>query len=110
NKRRRQTIIVAITMGMILFCQLPNLINMWRPWEEMRPFDQDAGQPGQPPETKEQAQGRERDREVAIERAVYLANVVLPPGWLAMGAMGLAEGDVLPALLGTLGMGLIGSA
>src|SRR5439155_17174003 len=38
-----------------------------------------------------------------------LINLFLPPGWLPLGVMALAEGDVLPALLGTLGLGLIGA-
>ena len=41
---------------------------------------------------------------------VRLVNLVLPPGWLPLGIRGLAEGNVLPALLGTLGLTLIGSA
>ncbi|MBO0701287.1 MAG: hypothetical protein J2P46_23015, partial [Zavarzinella sp.] len=39
-----------------------------------------------------------------------LLNTVLPPGWLPLGAAGLADAAVLPALLGTLGFGLIGTA
>src|SRR5262249_35081594 len=37
-------------------------------------------------------------------------NLVLPPGWLALGVAGLAEGNPLPALLATVVLGLIGSA
>ncbi len=44
------------------------------------------------------------------ERATRFVNLVLPPGWLPLGAAALTEGDVLPALLGTLGLGLIGTA
>jgi hypothetical protein len=33
NPRRRRTIIVTATMFFILLCQLPNLVNILRPWE-----------------------------------------------------------------------------
>ena len=39
-----------------------------------------------------------------------LVNLVVPPGWLPLGATALAEGNVLIALLGTLGLTLIGTA
>ena len=39
-----------------------------------------------------------------------LINAVVPPGWLPLGAMTLGSGNVVPALLGTLGLTLIGSA
>jgi ABC-2 type transport system permease protein len=38
----------------------------------------------------------------------HLANLAIPPGWLALGTSGLADGKVLPALLATLGFTLIG--
>ncbi len=41
---------------------------------------------------------------------VRLANVVLPVGWLPLGVMAGAEGRVVPAILGLLGMTAIGSA
>jgi ABC-2 type transport system permease protein len=44
-----------------------------------------------------------------FEPPVRLANLVLPPGWLPLGAEGLADGEVLPALLGMLGFTAIGS-
>ena len=45
-----------------------------------------------------------------VEQAARIANVALPIGWLPLGAMELAAGNVVPALLGTLGLGLAGSA
>jgi hypothetical protein len=85
NKRRRRTVIVLVTLGFVLFFQVPNLMNVLRPWEN--------------PERSEQA-----------VRAVWYLNVAVPPGWLPVGAMAAAEGNVLPALLGTLGLTLIGGA
>jgi hypothetical protein len=45
-----------------------------------------------------------------VETVTRLANVVLPPGWLPLGAVDAAKGNVVPALLGTLGLALIGGA
>src|SRR5205807_5013346 len=33
NKRRRRTVIVVVTMVFVLLLQLPNLVNIMRPWE-----------------------------------------------------------------------------
>jgi hypothetical protein len=45
-----------------------------------------------------------------LEEAVWLANVVLPVGWLPLGTMTAAEGRFLPSVLGLAGMTLIGVA
>jgi hypothetical protein len=57
------------------------------------------------------ARAKELNRQTLqqAERTARLLNLLLPPGWLPLGAMALAEGDVLPALLGTLGLTLIGT-
>jgi hypothetical protein len=40
NKRRRRTVIVFVTMGFILLCNLPNVLNLtFRPWE-IKPHEQ----------------------------------------------------------------------
>jgi hypothetical protein len=39
-----------------------------------------------------------------------VANRVLPPLWLPLGVAAAVEGNVVPALLGTLGLGLVGTA
>jgi hypothetical protein len=52
------------------------------------------------------ATGAQRTEE--IERTATTVNLLVPPGWLAYGAMESALGDPLPALLATLGLGLIG--
>ena len=43
-------------------------------------------------------------------RSARLANLVLPIGWLPLGVMAAGEGNVGPAILGFLGMTLIGAA
>src|SRR5262249_542545 len=44
------------------------------------------------------------------EHVTRILNVVLPPGWLPLGAEGAARGNFVPALLGTLMLGLLGVA
>ena len=96
DKRRRRTIIFLVTVVFVLLCQLPNLVNMLRPWEL-------AGGQGW---TKEQ----EQQSWAQVEQTAWFVNLALPPGWLPLGAMELTKGNVIPALLGTVGMALIGSA
>jgi ABC-2 type transport system permease protein len=96
DKRRRRTVIFVVTLVSVLIFQLPYLVNFIRPWEGQK-HDYSKG-----PQTQEQVR--------EFERTAWLVNVVLPPGWLPIGVMSLAEGDVLPALLGTLGLTLIGTA
>jgi hypothetical protein len=130
NKRRRRTIVVVVTMVFVLLVQLPNLINMLQPWESKQSA---AAQPDAAAQgaldralaagkiterhhkelmRKLQEDIKERNRQRADELAhqVQTVNLWLPPGWLPLGAMGLAQGNVLPALLGTLGLALIAAA
>ena len=44
-----------------------------------------------------------------LERGAWVVNAVLPPGWLPLGAACLADGNPIPALLGTLGLAAIGA-
>ena len=39
-----------------------------------------------------------------VEQTALLANMVLPVGWLPLGTMAAAEGNMLTPLLGFLGM------
>jgi len=60
---------------------------------------------------------RQADREAAEfwerwqpwERAARIMNMILPIGWLPLGVMAMAEGRIMPAILGLLGMTLIGT-
>lgn len=135
NKRRRRTVIVVATGAFILFFQLPNLINILRPWEKGEAKElnknlteetarlQDALLKGEITPTQHQERlaeatrnhnlQREANEQQMWQRAVditSLVNLIVPPGWLALGAKHLADGNVLPALLGTIGFGLIGTA
>jgi hypothetical protein len=137
NPRRRRTVIVVVTVAFVLLFQLPNLINVIRPWEKpQKQMEEGAARLAQEQAdldrsfregqiTADEHQKRsaalkreqqERDEETkrqALEgamRTTRLINVALPPGWLPLGAMDLAEGEAWPALLGTLGLTLIGAA
>ena len=52
----------------------------------------------------------DRDTAAYWERTVRLANLIVPLGWLPLGVTAAAEGSVVPALLGAVGMSLIGTA
>jgi hypothetical protein len=99
NPRRRRTVIVVVTMVFILLCQVPNLINFARPWKN---------EPRQAQAARPTAEQNRQALNQAKETADFI-NLVLPPGWLPLGAAALAEGNAIPALLGTLGLGLIGA-
>jgi ABC-2 type transport system permease protein len=132
NPRRRRTVIVLVTGGFILIAQTPNLINIVRPWEDMgkantrrleretelnRLMNSKEITPAQFSEQKK-ASDEQYDREQKeaseetgdrVMRTGRILNTVLPPGWLPLGAEGLAEGAVIPASLGFLGLTLIGT-
>jgi hypothetical protein len=130
NKRRRRTVIVVTTMTIILLAQLPNLINIVGPWREHRPglSDEDvrelreAVKTGKIPPAevtrrvqeqnraaKEKRDQTERETLRRVEESSALINAVVPPGWLPLGAGSLADGNFLPAALGTFGLGVIGA-
>jgi hypothetical protein len=134
NPRRRRTVIVLVTAGFILVAQLPNLVNLARPWEgekgtdaltrwnEQRKAadaDLDAKKLTAEEYTKRQNdiqkefenQRKEELRRTLsqVEQTARLVSLVFPPGWLALGASATARGAALPALFGTLGFGLIGA-
>jgi ABC-2 type transport system permease protein len=131
NKRRRRTVMVVATAAIILLSQVPNLLNVVRPWDD--------GQPGGPAtrqaeqlaelqraasrgaidaaeyqrrleELRRASEARNEEYVQHLDRTARFVNLVLPPGWLPLGARDLAEGIPLPAVVGTLGLGLIGAA
>ena len=143
NKRRRRTVIVVVTMAFVLIFQLPNLLNVFRPWKNQQEQteqlvlleakrEEEQHQADSIPGTgaehlqrrleiqrryeKELAEGKAKVEETKrqslqeVERTLGVINLFVPPGWLALGAMHAFQGEVLPALLGTLGLGLIGTA
>ncbi|MFI5457497.1 MAG: hypothetical protein ACHRXM_18800 [Isosphaerales bacterium] len=135
NPRRRRTVIVATTMTFVLITQLPNLLNFYAPWGAQRRADQSAIlvkelanlehawkahefdaiehlRRQQEVMQKHKLASQQTDRESAERwgQTARLLNMVLPVGWLPLGVMAGAEGHVMPAILGLLGMTLIGTA
>jgi ABC-2 type transport system permease protein len=102
NPRRRRTVIMVITVGFILLAQAPNLyLNV------IRRFDRPA--PGTPPaEAQRQREAQKTTNQEKFDR-LLAAQKFIPPLWLPVGAQALAEGRVLPALLGTLGCFALGA-
>jgi hypothetical protein len=135
NKRRRQTVIAVITVAFILLSQTPNLLNLLQPWQSRgidelkRQLTADQAKllreltahqityeefvrRGEELQRRhdEQVMASVQEKARQAARVAGWANLALPPGWLPLGAQGLAEGNVVPALLGTLGLTLIGAA
>ncbi len=131
NPRRRRLVIVLFTSVFILLSQLPNLLNLIRPWDSTVADGNEVTR--RQTELREQFQAggispeeylrrnQEVTQEVAaarlqqvsetgteVESITRLVNSVIPPGWLPLGAADLAVGHVLPALLGGCGLALIG--
>ncbi len=134
NPRRRRTVIVLLTMAFVLIFQIPNLFNilylgnhhgrddlvvtMQQEQDELNRSlaSGEIGSAEYQKRTEEnlrsfQARKAERDaRELGqLETTASLLNMILPPGWLPLGAKGAAEGNLLPVLLGVLGMASIGT-
>jgi ABC-2 type transport system permease protein len=134
NPRRRRTIVAGITMGFVLFFQLPNLLNLYSPWgtqrfarqseslkEAMEQLDRtDKAENVDAIEHLRRQQELMKTHQVATQQAfretaahwekmAALANLILPIGWLPLSVKAAAEGALLPSLLGILGMSLIGS-
>src|SRR5262249_51328226 len=134
NPRRRRTVIVVATAGFILFCQLPNLLNVFQPWKkqpadsaavllaaEREALQRSLATRQIPPaqahahlialarECQERVEERQQQLLERVVQTGRLLNLALPPGWLPLGASEAAEGNLWPALAGTLGLGLIGA-
>lgn len=134
NPRRRRMIIMSITLGFVLLCQLPNLVNVWSPWSNPRDPATERFIESSKKLDAEYSSGRldrieyanrqrnlgeehRRESQNAIqttirswERVAETANLVLPIGWLPLGVRFAASGNVFGLLLATFGMTLIGSA
>lgn len=131
NQRRRRTIIALITITFVLLAQLPNLFNMLShhgPDEQIMRLNDRRGELDKLleqhkmayPEYIRQWEAAQHEREARIaevdqQRSEWwagntrLANLLLPPGWLPLGASAAAEGRLLPPLLAMLGMAAIGT-
>jgi uncharacterized membrane protein len=135
NQRKRRTVIVLVTMAFVLIFQIPNMFNMAFQGRmrrggndaadsinhELAQLEQQrsAGQITQDEYAKKRdaiqvaQQNRvhqaNAEKRRAVERTISRINLYQPFGWLPYGAMACAAGNVLPAILGTMGMGAIGA-
>ena len=96
NPRRRRTVIMCITLTFVLLAQGPNLY-----FNVIQRYNHPAA--GQTREQRHQ-QNEERNEQTKqfFGKLIALQGFV-PPLWVPVGAQGLAEGNPLPAVLGTLG-------
>jgi len=95
NPRRRRTIIMGLTLAFILVAQAPNIyFNLLR--RHSRP------NPDPPTETQPSAAAKKEEDLEKLKQLVAIQKYI-PPLWVPLGARSLAEGRVLPALLGTVG-------
>jgi hypothetical protein len=92
NPRRRRTVIMGITFTFILLSQGPNLYFNVLHRDDFHPNRQS---------TTDQNPRRAAEQEKLNQ--LLAVQKFIPPLWLPLGAQELAEGRVLPALLGTLG-------
>jgi len=104
NPRRYRAVVAGITMTFVLLCQLPNLLN-FKSW------------PGSHSSLQADIQARAASagsqRKPAIPPGILLAHELVPPLWVGNGAMSLATGSLLPAILtvaASFGIGGLGLA
>ena len=91
NKRRRRAIVMGITLAFVLIAQLPNLItNVW------------IGQHHHGSRRTSRAQQTQQQAELL--RTATFVHEAVPFLWLPYGARTLAGGNIVPTLLGTLGL------
>jgi ABC-2 type transport system permease protein len=132
NPRRRRTVIVMVTMSFILIGQLPNLINVIRPWESKSVNDSvkytdrmnelnksfTSGQISQADHQRQTAEATKEYQEnirisgerdsAQLLRNARIISTALPPAWLALGSADLAEGTYVSGFLGGIGFALVG--
>lgn len=122
NPRRRRTIVMLLTFGLVIASQAPNLFNLLRvgqkraappvqlpPPHVVTPTTAGGAARPNPVEVVRAAREEQDRREMAeLGETAWWMNVAIPPGWFPLGVASLPQGAVLPALLATLGFGLIG--
>ena len=135
NKRRRRTLVTAIGAAFILLVQLPNLFNRLylrsrtekdvassqKIVEETQRLSEDLKRHAVSPQQAQErldaikhAQSLERKagtefKSEDVVRWVRIADLVIPPGWVAYGAAEASHQIAWPGLLGAAGLCLIGA-
>ena len=96
NPRRRRTVIMCISLAFVLLAQGPNLyFNVF----QRRNFSR----PHRKPQSGNSARNTNAEAETDRLTNCWPCRGFMPPLWVPVGAQALAEGNPLPALLGTLG-------
>jgi ABC-2 type transport system permease protein len=104
NKRRRRTVIAVVTFSFVVLVQLPNIIsNLARDRKRHRPNTVKSA----PLEEQAIKPPISRSRR-PIPHAVLVAHKAVPFLWVGNGAMSLAKGNALPAVLSAAGAFCIG--
>lgn len=105
NKRRRRAIIVGVTFTFILIAQLPNLFSNIL-FHRQRHRSNNTTQSVQS-EPRTTAPSENKDK-AALPPAILAVHNYVPFLWVGNGAMSLAQGNALPAILGSVGAFLLG--
>ena len=98
NPRRRRTIIVGITLSFILLAQAPNLF-----FNVFLRRSMASRKIGATPRDGKQRNETQSATMRDVMNQAMAAQGFIPPLWVPVGARALAEGNILPALLGSLG-------
>ena len=104
NKRRRRAIIAGVTFSFIVLVQLPNIINILAHDRKKHRPNTVKSAPLDEQVTKPPVSRNRR----TLPHAVLVAHKVVPFLWIGNGAMSLARGNVLPAVLSAAGAFCIG--
>lgn len=96
NPRRRRNVTMVIVLAFVLLGQGPNLyFNVFQRYNVSKSS-------ASPQQTRQQIQEWKHHNQDMMDQVLWVQKVV-PPLWLPAGALALANGQPLPALLGTLG-------
>jgi hypothetical protein len=98
NKRRRRTIIVWITIFFVVLGQLPNLI-----------FNSPTFRKQNRTTVRSSAPAAKRSGGLSLPEQFVDGHVLVPPGWVGYGALGLRERTAWPAVAATVASCLIGA-
>ena len=133
NPRRRRTVLVAVTAVFVLIAQLPNLFNFIAPWGPRKQVNDMAALAQEHDKLEHDFQAKKIDEPEYVrrqdeinqqieermkglhdgmnqwQRIATLLNWVLPIGWLPLGIVSAAEGNLRIASLALIAMTLLGA-
>jgi ABC-2 type transport system permease protein len=107
NKRRRRAVIVWLTLILVVFGQLPNLIFNTGLFRNRNPAKTEA-KAGTAPGPNA---APNKNKELVLPENFVRAHLVVPPGWVGYSALALKQHDPWPALglaAGSVFLGVLG--